>query len=645
MVVCLLLSISIYLLKPKHHKIWVLIFIDAAIFIAGFLWDSTSSRKPEPPLNQRYLQALVRLREAGVTKTKYIKYEAEIIALNNDSLSFFCGKKLLVYFQHSAKTSQLTAGNFVQVYGKLTFPKEPVNPDEFNYKSYLQHKHLVAVMRIDSTAFKNDNSIESSFSLWYAALKLKIKLLGKLKYSGLSDDAYAICAALISGFDDEIDRRVMKGFANSGTLHVLSVSGLHTGLLYVILAWLLSKLDPHQRHRFLQWVLITLSMWLFAFFTGLAAPIVRAVLMFSFMGIGRLYFRSSSRNQLNILAFSAYLMLLYDVHLLFDAGFLLSYSAMFGLLYLSPLFARHYADANAGSKMFLNSFNASVSATLSTLPFSLYLFKQFPIWFALSNLLVVPLSFILLFGGLAVGLGAVFLVEPVNLLTSYLLRFIGLFNNESIAVINHINFSGIDAVFMTLVLFLTLWAVAARSANTLLASLLALVVWQLGSLYNIQQLYKREEITLYSTPRITTIGVKSGNKVLFNAIDTNAYDYSIAPHLIALQDPDTFCRKFNEVSCFGRRISILQKSVMPSDSVLATSEVLVAGERGTVNEAIVKNAKKLKWIIATNRLYEKERKRLSDLSRKFGIGFFDMAENGACIIKPGTQGYEIENWR
>ena len=642
--VCLLLANLAW--KHKVERFSTLLVADVFVFVIAICNTNFSTSSHTKNFDSaQYQHVVLRLKDIGVQKQKSIRYEVEVLATAGDSANTSQGHKAMLYFRTCKKAQQLKAGDVVQTMLRWQSPPAPMNPHEFDYRSYLANRKIYYTAFIDSNAFALDTSSQGSNSIWYRALAAKVKVLDNLRGSGLSKEAFAISAALISGYDDEIDRDIVTAFAKSGTLHVLSVSGLHTGLIYAVLAWLASKIDRYRRYRLAELIITSVLLWCFAFFTGLAPPVLRAVIMFSLLGIGRLFFRGRARNQLNILAVSAFAMLLYDPILLRDIGFLLSYGAMFGLIYYSPKFVQLYYNAKAWQKTLLNSVSASVAATVPTLPLTLYFFKQFPIWFVFSNLLVVPLSFVLLFAAFLIVLGLKFLVPIVNWMTALLLKFIAVFGESEGMVIENIDFRFSDALFLSLLLLLGSIAFFKRQANMALAALSVLVIWQASALLQSFTSKQEDLLCIYSVRKQAAIAVKAKQNFYLKADSLVPYDYSIAPHVRSLHYVRRQDTVFNYLACPSFSALVLGKE---HKRVLAPDQgfqVLVLKPGVTITEQFVKNSKSLEFLVVQGPRSAKQMTWLGNLCRNFSIRLYSTATEGACIIKAGETSYEIENWR
>ncbi|MBR2618442.1 MAG: ComEC/Rec2 family competence protein, partial [Paludibacteraceae bacterium] len=237
---------------------------------------------------------------------------------------------------------------------------------------------------------------------------------------------YALAAAMTLGQKAHLTGTTKQYFSASGTSHLLAVSGLHVGILFMAISFLFAPLGNNHHFKVFQQLLIIVLLWLYAFLCGLPPSIVRAVTMFS---VGALGIISQQKSQgLNNLFFTAFVMLLYNPNYLFDMGFQLSFSAVIGiLLYVesrrskvasqckvsaeaSPLgYAEPKPDfmskanngqcrVSAASKKtnrlliwIKDMCGASIAAQMGTFPLILYYFGTFPTYFLLSNLLLIPL--------------------------------------------------------------------------------------------------------------------------------------------------------------------------------------------------------------------------------------------------------------
>ncbi|WP_426490882.1 ComEC/Rec2 family competence protein [Hymenobacter sp. 102] len=300
--------------------------------------------------------------------------------------------------------------------------KAPLNPGEFDYRRYLQYHQVYHQQFIHPDQFlKIANDPPST---WRAiAMRAARVLDGVFRQYVHAKREYALASALVLGIKDEVDQETKQAYANTGTTHIMAVSGLQVGLLFGAVTWLLSLL-PGRRGPWFRLVTALLGLaviWSYAFLTGLSASVLRAAVMFSFIILGRAFSRQVS--MYNLLAVAAFCLLCYDPYLLCDVGFQLSFLAVLSIVYLQPrivswlnplayfLGKQRPWQPKVVQKSWgwLGSFlhyvwaatALSLAAQVATFPLGLYYFHQFPMSFLASNLIAVPISS----GAVYVGLG------------------------------------------------------------------------------------------------------------------------------------------------------------------------------------------------------------------------------------------------
>jgi competence protein ComEC len=299
----------------------------------------------------------------------------------------------------------------------------PLNPGQFDYRQFLAHKnifhqHFVKPESLVITGYEPASrllDVSISMRRW-ADRQLKAVIHGK--------DEQAIASALVLGITDGLDNDLMGAYAATGALHVLSVSGLHVGILYLVL---MLMLKPLTKLRHGKWVIAgvsLLALWMYACVTGLSPSVLRAVTMFSFMVIAKPL--DQRTNIYNVLTASAFCLLLFDPYLILSVGFQLSYLAVLGIVYLQPLLYNLLEPDNRFLDEIWKVTSVSIAAQLATFSLGLFYFHQFPNYFLISNLYVLPLGFVILIGGLAVLAVSFFspLAALVGLLLEYSIRLL-----------------------------------------------------------------------------------------------------------------------------------------------------------------------------------------------------------------------------
>lgn len=274
--------------------------------------------------------------------------------------------------------------------------RPPANPGEFNYAGYLANKKVYHQVFLRSGSYSRTGTGEGIY-LMSMAFQIRDKFLNVLRNYGLTGREYAVAAALLIGYDDHLDPEQRREFSGAGAMHILCVSGLHVGVVFIIADKLFFFLKRKRKGKYLKPILVILVIWVYALLTGLAPSVTRASLMFSLVTAGKALNRRS--HILNTLAAAAFLQLIVNPATLFETGFQLSYAAVTGIVTLQPHFQVLYSDKPPFVKYFLDLIMVSLAAQIATGPVSVYYFHQFPNYFLLTNLLVIPLSGILIYTG------------------------------------------------------------------------------------------------------------------------------------------------------------------------------------------------------------------------------------------------------
>ncbi|GAB1403894.1 ComEC/Rec2 family competence protein [Lentimicrobium sp.] len=303
--------------------------------------------------------------------------------------------KLMVYVPHDSLVP-VDYGDRVVFSEPLSRIKEPSNPDEFNYARYLANKNVfhqvfIPAGRLLVTGKNNGNMLQKF------AYDVRNRFMSIFKRYDISGKEFAIASALLIGYDDMLDPEQRRQFSGAGAMHILCVSGLHVGIIFLIADKLFFFLRRPKFPTFLRPVFIIAAIWLYALITGLAPSVMRAALMFTLVTIGGSLNRQS--HIFNTLSASAFILLLLNPAMLWEVGFQLSYAAVLGIVVFQPQFKRLYSPVGKLPSYIWDILLVSLAAQLATAPVSIMYFHQFPNYFLLTNLLVIPLAGLLLYTG------------------------------------------------------------------------------------------------------------------------------------------------------------------------------------------------------------------------------------------------------
>lgn len=278
-------------------------------------------------------------------------------------------------------------GDRIMIKGTLHPLPHAGNPHAFDYGQYLMRQGFSAQMYLsDSNNFKTVKQ-QTGITLSQLPYRLRKLSISSLQMHHLDTTAMTIVNAFLLGDRSGVDRDITDRFIKSGVIHILAVSGLHVGILALMINLVLSLILPTKKH--IKWILTILLLVGYAFITGFSPSVSRAVFMFSCLQAGKAFRKDI--NQFQLLSFSAFTLLLINPLFIYHAGFWLSHLAVAGIVaFYRPIYNLvifRFPVWQWGWSLI----SVSLSAQISTVPLSLYLFGAFPIYFLLANLLVLPL--------------------------------------------------------------------------------------------------------------------------------------------------------------------------------------------------------------------------------------------------------------
>jgi len=305
------------------------------------------------------------------------------------------------YIQVMLPTDSMSAnfryGDVIAFSGAPQLLDEPKNPFEFDYAQFQHFRNIYYRIYLSHEQIKllKRDTGNRLFANVYALREYFIKIL----YEHIPTlDERAVAGAILLGFRDDMSNDIVQAYASSGALHVMSVSGLHVGIIFLALQFLLAWMDKYPKLRIPKALILIMGMMLYAILTGLAPSVMRAVVMFSFFVVAKAIKRDA--NMFNILAVSCLCLLLYNPYLITEVGFKLSYLAVLGIVVLYPIIHKQWVVKNKILSFIWSVTSVSVAAQLATFPIGLYYFHQFPVWFIISNLIVIPISNIIIYIGM-----------------------------------------------------------------------------------------------------------------------------------------------------------------------------------------------------------------------------------------------------
>jgi len=314
-------------------------------------------------------------------------------------------------------------GDTIQVKGTV---KVPEKLDNFDYRGYLA-KDGVSVL----VSFPEIEIIESKNSLLGGLYDFK-KVLGERIRDNLSPNLSPILEAMILGNDQKMNKETKSKLSTSGLSHVIAISGSHIVLFSAMLFEVLLFLGLWRKQALLGSILFTLF---YVFLVGMPASGVRAGIMVGLLFLAQLISRQSFN--LRTLVLAASIMLIFNPLLLkFDLGFQLSFMAVLGIILTGPVFNKWLDVIFRGKLKWLQEIMAmTFSAQIFTLPLLIFSFGYFSLISLLSNIMVLPLTPLLMALGVLVPIFGLIVAIPCSVLLSYLMWVVDISSRVPFAIL------------------------------------------------------------------------------------------------------------------------------------------------------------------------------------------------------------------
>lgn len=538
-VVFMLISIIIFSIGEYKWQWLAGLILNIAFFFAGFMMTFLRLN-PEYSLGKKELLRtnhywLVKIIDIPVEKTKSIRAISSIErTVNNENVK----EKVLLYFKNDTAARHIQYGDLLLVNTKLTAIKQPKNPDSFDYRQFMSRKGVFYSGFVPKDGFVFLSHSSPNFIKKYSS-RLQKTFAAQFARAGMVGDEYSIITAILLGNDDTMDPELKESYASTGVSHILSVSGMHVGIIYMILNFLLKPLEMNKRSKTLKALILLFFIWLYANITGLSPSVSRAAAMFTFVTFGNLMLRNT--NIFHSLFASMFVLLAINPLLIFDIGFQLSYLALFGIVIFQKPILALWAPKFKIVRYFWELISVSFAAQLGTFPISIYYFGQFPNYFLLANMAVMLLSFVIVISGvvlLFVSFSSL-LVSWVGILLIYEIKGM----NYIIQTIEKLPFSvtsmidyNIPQVLVLYVTILSLYLLFIKKRKKFFfLSLSFFSLFALIYVYDKVTCSKKEEIIVYSLNRGTAINFNHhGKSILLSdtitSKNTPQYQFAIENH-------------------------------------------------------------------------------------------------------------------
>ncbi len=495
-----------------RRSFWFGCFLNFLLIVLAYQLTLLNTQKFSPMHFSKYIRdeciVHVRLSDAYIEKEKSVKMVMEILAVKRGEEWIPCIGKALVYIQTDSLALDLNYGEELLLKATFKDVKPPQNPGAFNYQRFLSFHNIFQQTYLKSNGWKSLERNSGNFLMRHS-INLRSRLLEIFEQNKLTGDELSVGAALLLGYTDKLDADLVTAYSSTGALHVLSVSGLHVAIVYIVFSWFLFFLNKNKYTRILKAILLLLFLWFYAALTGLSPSVLRAATMFSFIIVAKATNRHT--NIYNTLAASAFLLLLINPYLLMEVGFQLSYLAVIGIVYIQPKIYEAFEFDNWLLDQSWNVTAVSIAAQIATFPLGLHYFQQFPNYFLLSNLIVIPISTLIIYVGIAL-----FAFSSLPLFAKYLavvFSWLIWFLNASVkwiealpyALLEGISISVLETLLLYGLVILFLTYLSERKYKYLIAVFVLSLILLLSQLKEQGDQLRQRKMIVYSINKTTAV--------------------------------------------------------------------------------------------------------------------------------------------
>jgi competence protein ComEC len=507
--------ISVFLVFLKHKKIITLLsFI--LFYLIGISVVYFNNDVHYKSYYQNYVgeNSTVILKVDKVLKSGLFndKYTVSIVQVDSVKTR---GKVLLNITKHSL-VKPLNVDELLHLKPSFQELNAPLNPHQFNYKNYLVKQGIQQQLFLGNEQFKRLGS--QGFSLQGISAKFRNLVQESLKKHNFKPDELAVVNALLLGQRQDISKQLIADYSSAGAIHILAVSGLHVGIVLLILNWLFKPIERLNKGKFFKTVLVVLFLWMFAFVAGLSASVVRAVTMFTFLAIG-LSFRRKNIIEFSLIA-SMFFLLIVKPMFLFDVGFQLSYLAVFGIIWVQPILYKFWNPKLKIVDKFWQLLTVSFAAQAGILPLSLYYFHQFPGLFWMSNLIIIPFLGAILIGGIVIiflsliGFLPQFLATIFGFVIAQMNNFVRWISLQEQFLFKDISLSFLMMIASYICIIFLVRFLMDSSLKKMIYFLISIVIFQSVFVFETYQNKSKTVFIVFHKSRSSVLGIRTGKDFL-----------------------------------------------------------------------------------------------------------------------------------
>lgn len=535
-----LISIFIKTVFFQKIKYYLLGFF---FFSIGLFVHFQNSEQPKLPILKEKETIVFQLNKKLNSNERNRKYYVEILEVSDLKQKENFPFKTVISIPKDVEALDFMHYYKAEVY--IHQPKETKNDFQFDYKKYLARQDVYFQAYLPTDILKTEkNSI-----LFEDKIKQKrLDILNQINHSSLSPRIQEFLKGIILADRTEMDAETVKDFNQTGLVHLLAISGSHMVIIFWITLLIFNQILP-VKFRKVSIVLSILLIWTFAIFIDYGSSVMRSCLMISCYYIMVLLQRKS--DLLHSLALSAFILLIFDSNQLFDVGFQLSYVAVLGIWWLTnPIKNLFRKPRFKAEKVFYEISAMTFAAQIATLPLAIYYFHQFSFVSIIANLLIIPLSEVIIISSLliviliALGFSKIpFLYKAFDVFVEYILKLIHWFSNFESLMTRNISLNIFELSILFLVIYFLKFLIKdffnPRNLLRFGFCLLTFFVVRISS--NLYQ-YNKQEMLVHGFYKEKIISIKDKEHATFwmkeNKNEDKISDFVINPYLTSRRIKD-----------------------------------------------------------------------------------------------------------
>ena len=461
----------------RHSWIYALLLNGILIFLGCLITAFNDHSEEVKKLEQLSLSGspiIVFIKEPLSERAKSFKALARV---NNIATN------ILIYFRKDSFLIRPDYGTGIAFIKPLSPIENLPGFGTFDYKKYcaLKNIHYQVFLKPNEFIVLEKKDIRQ-FSLFLFNIQHWVIETIRRYIPGKKEPGLAV--ALLIGYKDDVDKDLMKSYSNTGVIHVVAISGLHLGLIYILLkylclsisslGWAILPVRNKKKKDFrvstgagsvLRPLIIISGLWMFSLLAGGSPSVLRSAVMFTFIVTGESFSRSTSIY--NNLAASAFFLLCYNPYWLWDLGFQLSYFALLSIVIFQKPIYHLFIFKNTILTGIWKLNAVTISAQILTTPVCIFYFNQFPNLFLITNFIAIPLSSIVLIGEIV--LCAISYFPVIATFTGNILSWLIYFMNSCVEWLAGFSFSTSNNLIISFpqlvicyacILFMSFWLLA-----------------------------------------------------------------------------------------------------------------------------------------------------------------------------------------